>query len=78
MERLKHLRILMVLAPGMFLALAGCARAPVNKTLQAEEALIGGKGRTHQPHPSEKGCKGDDQGSGGLPLGGCGGLPMLL
>jgi hypothetical protein len=41
MERLKHLRILMVLAPGMFLALAGCARAPVNKTLQAEEALIG-------------------------------------
>jgi len=41
MEWLKHIRILMILAPGMFLALAGCARAPVNKTLQAEEALIG-------------------------------------
>jgi len=40
MEWLKRIRILMILAPGMFLALAGCSGAPVNKTLQAEEALI--------------------------------------
>jgi hypothetical protein len=41
MKWIKHIRGLMILAPGMFLALAGCARAPVNKTLQVEEALIG-------------------------------------
>jgi hypothetical protein len=40
MEWLKRIRILMILAPGMFLALAGCSGAPVNKILQAEEALI--------------------------------------
>jgi len=39
MEWLKHIRILVILAPGMFMALAGCSGAPVNKTLQAEEAL---------------------------------------
>ncbi len=38
---LKHIRILMILAPGMFLALAGCSGKPMNKTLQAEEALMG-------------------------------------
>jgi len=41
MKWIKHISALMILAPGMFLALAGCARAPVNKTLQVEEALIG-------------------------------------
>lgn len=40
MEWLNHIRILVILAPGIFLALAGCAGAPVNKTLQAEEALV--------------------------------------
>jgi len=40
LEWLNHIRILVILAPGIFLALAGCAGAPVNKTLQAEEALV--------------------------------------
>jgi len=40
MKWLKHIRILMILAPGLFMALAGCAGAPVNKTFQAEEALV--------------------------------------
>jgi len=40
MEWLKQFRILVLLAPGLFLALAGCAGKPVNKTLQAEEALV--------------------------------------
>ena len=40
MERLKHLLILMILAAGMFLVLADCSGKPVNKTLQAEEALV--------------------------------------
>jgi hypothetical protein len=40
MEWIKHIRILAILAPGLLLALAGCAGAPVNKTLQAEEALV--------------------------------------
>ncbi len=35
----KCMRKLVILAPGLFLALAGCAAAPANKTLQAEEAL---------------------------------------
>jgi hypothetical protein len=39
MEWLKRMRILAILAPGMYLALAGCAGAPVDKTLQAEELL---------------------------------------
>jgi hypothetical protein len=39
-EWLKKIKILVILGPGMFLALAGCAGAPVNKTLQAEEALV--------------------------------------
>ena len=40
MEWLNHIRILVILAPGIFLTLAGCTGAPVNKTLQAEEALV--------------------------------------
>jgi hypothetical protein len=39
MEWLKYIRILVILAPGMFLTLAGCAGKPVNITLQAEESL---------------------------------------
>jgi hypothetical protein len=39
MERLKRIRILLILAPGLFMALGGCAGKHVNKTLQAEEAL---------------------------------------
>jgi len=39
MEWLKPIRILLILAPGLLTALAGCAGKPVNKTLQAEEAL---------------------------------------
>jgi hypothetical protein len=39
MEWLKRMEILVMLVPGLFMALAGCAGAPVNKTLQAEEAL---------------------------------------
>ena len=39
MKWLMRIRILVILAPGIFLALAGCAGKPVNKTLQAEEAL---------------------------------------
>ena len=39
MEWINHIRILVILAPGLLLALAGCAGKPVNKTLQAEEAL---------------------------------------
>jgi hypothetical protein len=39
MEWLKRIRILLILAPGLFMALAGCAGKHVNKTLQAEEAL---------------------------------------
>jgi len=39
MKWLKHIRILVILAPGLIMAFAGCSGAPVNKTLQAEEAL---------------------------------------
>lgn len=39
MEWLKRMRILVILAPGMIMALAGCSGAPVDKTLQAEELL---------------------------------------
>jgi hypothetical protein len=39
MEWLKRIRILLILAPGLFMALAGCAGKHVNKTLHAEEAL---------------------------------------
>jgi len=39
MEWINRIGILVIMAPGLFLALAGCAGAPVNKTLQAEEAL---------------------------------------
>ena len=39
MERLKRIRILLILAPGLFMALAGCTGKHVNKTLHAEEAL---------------------------------------
>lgn len=41
MNRIRHLRLLVILTPGLLLALAGCAGGapPVNKTLQAEEAL---------------------------------------
>jgi hypothetical protein len=39
MKWLKHIRILVILAPGLIMASAGCSGAPVNKTLQAEEAL---------------------------------------
>lgn len=28
-----HIRIFVILVPGLFMALAGCAGAPVNKTL---------------------------------------------
>jgi hypothetical protein len=40
MKWLKRIRILVIVAPAMFLALAGCAGKPVNKTLQAEEVLV--------------------------------------
>jgi hypothetical protein len=40
MQWLKRIRILAIVAPGVFLVLANCAGAPVNKTLQAEEFLI--------------------------------------
>ena len=39
MEWLKRIGILLILAPGLLTALAGCTGKPVNKTLQAEEAL---------------------------------------
>jgi hypothetical protein len=39
MERIKRLSIPALLVPGMILALAGCAGAPVDKTLQDEELL---------------------------------------
>ena len=39
MEWIKRIGILVILAPGLIMALAGCSGAPVNKTLQAEEAL---------------------------------------
>jgi len=39
MEWLKRMRILAILAPAMMSALAGCAGAPVDKTLQAEQLL---------------------------------------
>lgn len=39
MEWLKRMRIPGILAAGMVLTLAGCAGAPVDKTLQAEELL---------------------------------------
>jgi hypothetical protein len=35
----KRIKILLILAPALITALAGCAGKPVNKTLQAEEAL---------------------------------------
>jgi hypothetical protein len=40
MDWIKRIRILVILAPGVFLAFAGCAGPPVNKTLQAEEVLV--------------------------------------
>jgi hypothetical protein len=40
MKWLKSMRIVMMLLPGIFLALAGCAGKQVNKTLQAEEMLV--------------------------------------
>ena len=40
MEWFKRVRILVILAVVMFSAFAGCAGKPVNKTLQAEEALV--------------------------------------
>jgi hypothetical protein len=39
MHWLKRIGILSILAPGLIMVLAGCAGTPVNKTLQAEEAL---------------------------------------
>ena len=39
MKWLKDIRIFVTLTLGMYLALAGCTGTPVNKTLQAEEAL---------------------------------------
>ena len=39
MQWLKRIRILLILAPGLFMALAGCTGKHVNKTLHAEEAL---------------------------------------
>ena len=39
MQWLKRIGILSILAAGLFMVLAGCGGAPVNKTLQAEEAL---------------------------------------
>jgi len=39
MEWLKRIRFEAVLSAGMFLALAGCAGPPVDKTMQAEELL---------------------------------------
>ena len=39
MEWFKRIGVLVILAPGLLMAIAGCAGAPVNKTLQAEEAL---------------------------------------
>jgi len=39
MERLKRIRILVILASGLIMALAGCGGKPVNKTFQAEQAL---------------------------------------
>ena len=39
MEWIQRIGILAILAPGLIMALAGCAGAPVNKTFQAEEAL---------------------------------------
>jgi hypothetical protein len=39
MERLQRTGILVILATGLFMALAGCGGKPVNKTLQAEEVL---------------------------------------
>lgn len=35
----KRIQIVVILTTGLSMALAGCAGAPVNKTLQAEEAL---------------------------------------
>jgi hypothetical protein len=40
MKWLKRMRFVMILLPGLFLVLAGCAGKPVNKTLQAEEVLV--------------------------------------
>ena len=40
MEWFKPIRISVILVSGLILALAGCAGKPVNKTLQAEEALV--------------------------------------
>ena len=39
MQWLKRIGIPVILAPGLFMVLAGCAGAPVNKTFKAEEAL---------------------------------------
>jgi hypothetical protein len=39
MKSFKSRRILLTLTPVIFMTLAGCAGKPVNKTLQAEEAL---------------------------------------
>jgi len=39
MERLQRIQILVILAAGLSIIIAGCGGKPVNKTLQAEEAL---------------------------------------
>jgi hypothetical protein len=39
MDSLQRLGILMILAAGLLISIAGCGGKPVNKTLQAEEAL---------------------------------------
>ena len=39
MEWIKRIGILVILAPGLIMALAGCSGEPVNKTLQAEDAV---------------------------------------
>ena len=39
MEWIQRIRILVILAPGLIMALAGCGGAPVNKTFKAEEVL---------------------------------------
>lgn len=40
MKWIKHIQTLIMLAPGILFVFAGCTAAPVNKTLQAEEALV--------------------------------------
>jgi len=40
MRWVKSIRILLTLASALFVAIAGCGGKPVNKTFQAEEALV--------------------------------------